>query len=258
MRPYGEHDVEVALGSAVFAGIAFTGLADAGSALDSGGNFDGEFEFAADAGFAPAGCAGVADDLARATAGGTCAGHGEEALLVTDLSASLALGAGGGSASGGAAAAVACVAGFAAAQLDLGLGAEDRGFKVHRQVEAEIVAALLTAGTALLAAHIEHFAEKVAEEVADVDATAEGRAAKALTGCGVAVAVVVGALVGVAENLIRLAGLLETLLGGMIAGVEVRVMLTRHLAVGALQLLVAGAAGDAEYFVIVLLCVQVA
>ena len=142
----------------------------------------------------------------------------------------------------------------AAADFDLGFGAEDGGLEVDGQIEAQVVAALLAAGALLLAAHVEHFAEEVAEEVADVHASAEGRTAEAWTAAadaGMAVAVVGGALVGVAEHLVGLAGLLEFFFGGVIAGVEVRMVLASLLAIGALQLLVAGVARDAENFVIV-------
>jgi hypothetical protein len=54
-----------------------------------------------------------------------------------------------------------------------------------------------------------------------------------------AVAVVGGALVGVAQHLVGLAGLLELLFGRVVAGVAVRMVLERLLAIGALQLLVA-------------------
>ncbi len=99
---------------------------------------------------------------------------------IADLPASLALGAGRGSAAGGAAAAVAGVAGLQAANLHLGLGAEDGVLEVDGQVEAQVVAALLPAGAARAAAHGEHLAEQVAEDVADVHAAGKGRAAEAL------------------------------------------------------------------------------
>jgi hypothetical protein len=66
-----------------------------------------------------------------------------------------------------------------------------------------------------------------------------------------AVAVVGGALVGVAQHLVGLAGLLELLFGGVVAGVAVRMVLERLLAIGALQLLVAGVARNAQDFVII-------
>ena len=55
-----------------------------------------------------------------------------------------------------------------AANLDLGLCAEDRVFEIDGQVEAQIVAALLPRLALLPAAHVEHLAEQVAEDVAKV------------------------------------------------------------------------------------------
>ena len=52
-------------------------------------------------------------------------------------------------------------------------------------------------------------------------------------------------------HLIGLAGLLEPFLGCVVAGVAVRMVLHRQLAVGALQFLVGGLAGDAQNLVIV-------
>ena len=66
-----------------------------------------------------------------------------------------------------------------------------------------------------------------------------------------AVAVVGGALIGVAQHLVGLAGLLELLLGRMVAGIAVRMVLQRLLAVGALQFLIAGVARDAQNLVII-------
>ena len=57
---------------------------------------------------------------------------------------------------------------------------------------------------------------------------------------GMAVAIIGGALVGIAQDLIGLAGLLELLFRGVIAGVAVRMIFERLLAISALQLLLAG------------------
>ena len=106
---------------------------------------------------------------------------------------------------------------------------------------------------ALVTTRIEHLAEKIAEDVANVDA-ARKRAAKSLAGSAharMAVTVVRGALVRVAQHLVRLARLLESLFRGMIAGITVRMILERQLAIGTLQLLVAGLARDAQNLVVI-------
>jgi hypothetical protein len=66
---------------------------------------------------------------------------------------------------------------------------------------------------------------------------------------GVAVAVVAGPLLGVAEDVVGLGRLLEPRLRLGVARVPVRVVLHRQLAVGALDLLVRGVLGHPEDFV---------
>jgi hypothetical protein len=66
-----------------------------------------------------------------------------------------------------------------------------------------------------------------------------------------AVTVIGGALLLVAQHRVGFAALLEALFGAVIVGVAVRVILQRQLAIGALDLNVSRRARDAEYFVIV-------
>jgi NAD/NADP transhydrogenase alpha subunit len=109
------------------------------------------------------------------------------------------------------------------AQFDLGLGAEDGVLKLDGQIKAQVVAALLACSALRTSAHIEHFTEQIAEDVADVHTAGEGTRAEARAlpaQPGVAVAVVGGALLRVAQHLVGFAGGLELLFSGMIAGVE--------------------------------------
>ncbi len=85
--------------------------------------------------------------------------------------------------------------------------------------------------------------EDVAERAEDVLVRAE--AAAALHG-RVAVAVVDRPLLEVGEDLVGLRGLLELLLGRLVAGVLVGVVLQRQLAVGRLDVVGRRGAGDAE------------
>ena len=64
-------------------------------------------------------------------------------------------------------------------------------------------------------------------------------------------AVVARALLAVGKNGVGLAAFLEALFRLRIAGVAIGVVLQRQLAIGALELLVAGRAGDAQNLVIV-------
>ena len=60
-----------------------------------------------------------------------------------------------------------------------------------------------------------------------------------------AVAVVLGALVGVGQHFVCLVYLFELALGVLVAGVEIGVILARELSECALDLVLAGAARDA-------------
>src|SRR5690606_10124114 len=68
-----------------------------------------------------------------------------------------------------------------------------------------------------------------------------------------AVLIVQAALAAVRQHLIGLLALLEPRLGRLVAGVAVRVVLHRTAAIGLLQLILGGAATDAEDLVVVTL-----
>src|ERR1035438_990196 len=122
----GEHDIQIAAGTARAARVAFAGAADAGSMLDARRHFDIQRAFGADARLTSAGLAGIANNRAPTAASAAGAGHGEETLLIANLAPALALGAGRGAAAGGAATALAVLAGLKAAYLDLGVHTEKR------------------------------------------------------------------------------------------------------------------------------------
>ncbi len=64
-------------------------------------------------------------------------------------------------------------------------------------------------------------------------------------------AVIARALLGVGQNGVGLAALLEALFRLRIIGVAVRMVLQRELAIGALDLLIGGGAADAQHFVVI-------
>jgi len=66
-----------------------------------------------------------------------------------------------------------------------------------------------------------------------------------------AVSVVGGTLLLIAQDSVGLAALFKALLGLVIARIAIRVILQRQFAIGALDLRVARAAGNAEYFVVI-------
>src|ERR1035437_5121581 len=174
VRLDGEDNIEIASRSAIASCVAFAGVADACAVLNAGWDFDVELQFLGYAGLAAAGLAGIAHDGARSAAGAAGAGHGEEALLVAHLAPALALAAGGGTAARSAASAIANAAGLEAANLHFGLRPEHGGIELNRQVETQIVSALLARAALGGAAHVKHLAEQVAEDVADVYAACEG------------------------------------------------------------------------------------
>src|SRR5580658_6330911 len=120
------------------------------------------------------------------------------------------------------------------------LRTKDDLFKFDGQIETQIVAALLARARSRSAAHVEHLAEEVAEDVAEIHGAAKGASAETRAGPAqpcVAIAIISGALVGIAQHLIGLAGLSEPLLGRVVAGVAVGMKFECQLAIGALQLL---------------------
>jgi hypothetical protein len=160
------------------------------------------------------------------------------------------------------------------------LGAGDGLAKAHLDLGVEVLAALGALG--LLApedvlrapgAAAAPSVEEVAEEVAEVEPL-QIRHLAALTAAGLRLAVspvglgllgVVAelggvlakvvvhlALLGIGENLEGSPHLLELLFGSFVARIDVRVELARQLAVRLLDLILAGASGDAEQLVEVL------
>ena len=110
------------------------------------------------------------------------------------------------------------------------------------------------AATAEGAAPTSTGAEERLEQVAEAAASehvAHVLAARRTTDPLLAVAVVAGPRIGVAEHLIGLGDLLELLLGRGIAGVRIRVQLASALAVRLLQLLRGRITRDAEQLVVV-------
>jgi hypothetical protein len=96
-------------------------------------------------------------------------------------------------------------------------------------------------------------AEDLAEDIEGiVEATATGGgAAHAASEGGVAVAIIGGAFLIVAEHVVGLSDLLELAFGALVIRVFVRVKLHRELAVGFFQILGGNVARDAEHFVII-------
>jgi hypothetical protein len=67
-------------------------------------------------------------------------------------------------------------------------------------------------------------------------------------------AVVGGAFLGVLQDVVGLADLLEALLGAVVSGIAVRMIFHGQLAVGLLKVFRLGAAPHTEGFIVALLC----
>ncbi len=133
--------------------------------------------------------------------------------------------------------------------------AEDSFLKFQRKIFAQIGAALRAGAPAAALSEGVAETEEVAEDVMEVVEDGGIEAAKALTRsaayAGMAEAIVARALFGVGEDGIGLAAFLEALFGFGIIGIAVGMKLQRELAVRALDLLVAGSAGDAKDLVVI-------
>mmetsp|Transcript_4561 Transcript_4561/g.15138 ORF Transcript_4561/g.15138 Transcript_4561/m.15138 type:complete len:428 (+) Transcript_4561:308-1591(+) len=197
--------------------------------------------------------------LARAPARGACC-----LLLHAPEDGGHHLGHNAGAAAGaagghlGAGLVARAVAGGARLQVvdaDGPLPAEDRGFEVDLEVKAQILA-LGWAPRPPPAAHAAHAAhapaaEEALKDVSEVKVHARPAAAHAAAlHAGLPKLVVPRAHLRVREHLVRLAHLLELLLG-RVRGVHVRVVLARHLAVRGLDLLLVRVAPNAEYRVVI-------
>ena len=258
MRTHDHADEQIAGRAAVHAAVALAVQRDGLAVVDTGGDGHADLVLTADAAHTAAGLAGLVDDLARAAAFRTRRGglrHAEgRALGGTYGAAALAVGADLGRRAGGAAGALAVGALLHAADRDLFLAAEGRLLKGYVHAGAQIVAAARRVGIAARGA--EAAAEKAREDVAQVAEIAEAlksAAAEAGGGIkgGVAELVVLRALVVVREDLVGLVDLLEPLLTGLVAGVQVRVILLCELSVCFFDLFGARALLQAEYLVII-------
>ncbi len=250
--PHPEVHEEVARRPAPGSGGALLVEAQCGALVDAGGNVDGVGPGAGHPALTPAGVARRRDLLAQAAA--SRAGRRRDHLAQDRLSDSAELAgpaahrAGGGLAAVSRARARAGLAGDRSPHRDLALGAEDRLVEPQVEDRLEVGAPRWAAGAAAAAvggASPEEGVDEVVEAAAREPAP-EGVLAPAAAQAGVAEGVVAAALLRVGQRLVGHGHLLEALLGCGVTGVQVGVHLPSKLAVGLLDLIVAGAPGDAE------------
>ena len=245
-----EDNEQVAVHAAALRRVPFLRHRHLHAVIDAGGDVDGDDFLARHRAVAVAVRAGVLDDFAGAAAFRADAGLLDDAehaaLLPHHLTAAVAVGAGRD-------AVVVLGAGAMAVRtdhllVDFHLLLDGCGHLLQRQfhLDADVAAfahAPLLAAAATEAAEVEaaepaseaaaeHIGE-VAEDVAEVHA---GEVAGLTAHSGVAELVVTRLLVGIAQHIVRLRGLLELLLGFLVAGISVGVVLHGLLAVGLLYL----------------------
>ena len=127
-------------------------------------------------------------------------------------------------------------------------------FKFNFEIVAQIIATP-SARTRASATGAEEIAKDVGENfleaLAEVEAAESSRATlRSLERC-VTKTVILRASLGIGKNLVRLVEFLEALLGVLIAGITIGMKLDSESAVGFFQFSFAGAAIDAENFVVI-------
>ena len=230
----GEENVEVAGRPAAHARFAFACKPDAGAILDSSGNVDRKRALARHSSRAGTRGTRVVDHLAAALAGRTRPLQCEESLRMADASLTATCWTGFGSGAGLGARARTGFAGHRGWNAYLGIlsriGLLQGDFHVVAQIGAALAAA---AASAPPATHPEQVIEYVGEGRRYV-----AKAASARTGvleCGVAEAVVSGALVRILEDFISLVDLLEADFATLVAGIAIGMPFHRELAEGGFQ-----------------------
>src|SRR5690606_7517560 len=251
MRSHPHLDVQVARRGAGGPGLALARQPDAVAAVHARRDLHRQHLLLLHAAVAVAGLARIGDGLAAATAVRARLLHGEDAALHAHLAAPVAGPAGLQPAVLGAAA-VAAGAGRQGGQLDALL---DPGHGLL-EVEFHHIADVGAAARAARGTAAEDVAEDVPEDVAHVaeaGTRAGTAAAHAVLERGMPMGVVQPAPRRVGQHLVGFLAFLERLQRRGVPRVAVRVVLHRAAPVGLLQFVVAGVAGNAEYFVVVAL-----
>src|SRR5215469_6239197 len=250
---YVQHDVEVSEGAAM--GSSFAEAAETNTRLlfHPRRNFGFHRLRGQDASLAFAFRAGIADHRATPLTRRAGAGDAEETLLIADLATSTAAAAGCGFAAGTSGTS----AGVAVLMTTVGdflFGAENGFFEFQVDVFAKIRAALCarTAARSTAAEQVtepEELAENIAEILKYAGVKADARACT--TDSCMSETVVQAALFRIRQYRVGFAALLESFFRVRVVGVAVGVVLQCQLAIGALDLQLAGAALDAQDFVII-------
>ncbi len=250
MLLHANFDIEVAGRAAIAARLALAIQADAIAGIDARRHFDRQRLLLPDPTLAEAGIAGIGYDFAAALAARTGLLDGENGLLHPDLALAIAGIAGLGSGPFGRAGPFAGLALAHGRDVNLGLGAEHRLLEIQFEFVAKICAAENLSSAALAAG--KDIAEHLAENVAERFPGAEAAAAVALE-AGMPELVVDGALVRVAQHLVRLFAFLEAVFGFRVVGIAIRMKFHCEAAVGLFDLGFRRVSRQVEELIVILL-----
>ena len=263
MRLHVDEYVQVPRGASVDAGVPFPGNAELAARSNARRNADGDMGVLPHAALSVADGTGVGNDFPGAVARGAGGLLDKKPALLGDDAAPLAGRTGlerflAFPGSG----AVAGLAGYQAFDFQL-LGATagrflQRDIQIITQVGTGPFAGTLLAAAGAAPEHVRkasHSGEHLGEDIHRVlEPAASGIAAapgSALFKGGVAEAVVGSSLVRIGKHFIGLPQLLELFLRGGVVRVAVRVVFQGQLAVGLFNLVICGAFGNAQDFVII-------
>jgi len=130
--------------------------------------------------------------------------------------------------------------------------AKNRLLEFQRDIFSQIGTALGTTASTRTAAEKVSETEKISEDFADILKNRRVKSARSSTAHGsMPEAVVSGTFVRIRQDGIGFAALFEPLFCIRVIGIAIRMKLKRQLAVGALDLLLAGPAGNPEDFVVI-------
>ena len=195
----------------------------------------------------------IGDDAANALTGGTRAGHTEESLLVAHLSASRAGAASDRSLTRTGARTAAIFAGLMAADGNLGVLAEDRLLELQRDVLPQVRTTLGPSAPTRTSAKKITETEEVSENLAEVvkDRGIDARRCSNSAYTRMTETVISRSFVRIRQNGVRFAALFELLFRVGIVGIAIRMKLQRQLAIGTLDFLLTGPAGNSEDLVVI-------
>lgn len=147
-----------------------------------------------------------------------------------------------------------CTTGILAGNFNFGFQAKGSFSKGNLQIIAKIGTPFRTSSPAPPKNIAE--AEELAQYVAEISKGARVKSAESALQPAVAVAVIAGALFGIAQNTVSLGGFFELLLGAFVIRILVRVVFECKLSVSTLYFLVRRILGNSKDFVVISFVVQ--